>query len=157
LVDDDEPTARRVWEERLRKRLRAASDIIEKHCRVRFEVAAVETWESDNKLTEFKELHEEFERKVKPGPARLAIGFTSQLPHPQGYTDLGTTRCVLHTHILIREWYPRSEPERLEVLVHELGHFLGASHSAEGDSVLRPRLADGKALASSFRIRFDPL
>ena len=157
LVDDDEPTVQRVWEERLRKRLRAASDIIEKHCRTRFEVVAVETWESDNKLTEFKELHEEFERKVKPGPARLAIGFTSQLPHPQGHTDLGTTRCVLHTHILIREWFPRSEPERLEVLVHELGHFLGATHSAEPDSVLRPKLADGKALASSFRIRFDPL
>jgi hypothetical protein len=158
LVDDDEPTARRVWEERVRKRLQAASDLIEKHCRARFEVVAVETWESDNKLTDFKALHEDFERKVKPGPARLAVGFTSQLPHPQGgFNHLGTTRCVLHTHILIREWYPRSEPERLEVLVHELGHFLGASHSGESESVMRPRLADGKALASNFHVRFDPL
>ena len=51
----------------------------------------------------------------------------------------------LHTHILIREWKPRTEPERLEVLVHELGHFLGACHSPENDSVMRPLLGDGRA------------
>jgi hypothetical protein len=157
LVDDDEPAARQVWEARLRKRLEAASDILERHCRVRFEVVAVETWESDNQTTEFLKSLEEFERKVKLDRARLAIGFTSQYHEPQRSTHLGVTRAVLHTHILLREWYPRNEPERLEVLVHELGHFLGASHSPEPISVMRPKLGDGRATVQKFRIGFDPL
>jgi hypothetical protein len=141
----------------LRKRLQAASDVLERHSRVRFEVVAVETWESSNKITEFGGTLGEFERTVKPGPARLAIGFTSQYPYPEGFTHLGSIRTALHTHILIREWYPRSEPERLEVLVHELGHFLGASHSPESTSVMRAKLADGQARATRFRVGFDPL
>src|SRR6185312_15217913 len=70
---------------------------------------------------------------------------------------LGCTPGPLHTHILIRERKPRTEPERLEVLVHELGHFLGACHSPEFDSVMRPKLGDGRAILRSFRIGFDPL
>ena len=69
------------------------------------------------------------------------------------------TRGPLHSHILVREWSPQmSEPERLEFLVHELGHFLGASHSPEPDSVMRPVLGDqpGRS-ARAFRIRFDPV
>ncbi len=48
-----------------------------------------------------------------------------------------------------------SEPERLEVLVHELGHFLGAAHTADQSSVMRPRLGDRRSTAKSFRIGFD--
>src|SRR5262249_52164455 len=50
-----------------------------------------------------------------------------------------------------------TEPERLELLLHELGHHLGAVHSPEGDTVMRPKLVDGKAAARSFRIGFDPM
>ena len=50
-----------------------------------------------------------------------------------------------------------TEPERLEVLLHELGHFFGAAHSPEPDSVMRPALADRKARSAKFRIGFDPL
>lgn len=157
LVDDDEPASRRAWEERLRKRLQTASDIIERHCRVRFEVVAFDTWESDNQITDFHQSAREFEKKTSPDKARLAIGFTSQYQEPRLSTHLGLTRNVLGAHILIREWWPRSEQERLEVLVHELGHFLGSSHSPEPISVMRPRLADGKAIAREFRIGFDPL
>ncbi|HXG10513.1 MAG TPA: hypothetical protein VNK04_12195 [Gemmataceae bacterium] len=157
LVDDDEPTTRRVWEDRLRKRLQAASAILERHCLVRFEVEAVETWKSSNEITEFVQTLEEFERVVQPRPAWLAIGFTSQYPTPQEPSHLGGTRPALHSHILIREWYPRSEPERLEVLVHELGHYLGAAHSPEPGSAMRPKLGDGQAAFKRFRIGFDPL
>jgi hypothetical protein len=157
LVDEDDPRAQRVWEAQLRKRLEAASDIVEKHCRLRFEVVAVGTWESDNAVTDFQESLREFEREVNPHPARLAIGFTSQYRAPIGRTHLGGTRGTLHTHILVREWVPPTESERMEVLLHELGHHLGAAHSPEPISVMRPLLGDGKGMARQFRIGFDPV
>lgn len=74
------------------------------------------------------------------------------------YEHLGGTRGALHTHMLLREWANQnSEPERLEVLVHELGHFLGATHSPESTSVMRPTLGDRQARMAKFRIGFDPL
>ena len=58
----------------------------------------------------------------------------------------------------MREWSQiASEPERLEILLHELGHFLGAVHSPERDSVMRVLLVDKKARARTFQIHFDPL
>ncbi len=158
LVDEEEAARRQVWEKRLRERLAAASDIIECHCRVRLEAVAVGTWESDDEIVDFSESLREFEMKVTPAPARLAIGFTSQYEMPKKRrAHLGGTRAALHSHILIREWSQHiSTTERLEVLLHELGHFLGATHSEEANSVMRPRLGDGLAHARSFRIGFDP-
>jgi hypothetical protein len=34
LVDDNEPAVQRIWEERLRKRIRAASQILDQRCHV---------------------------------------------------------------------------------------------------------------------------
>jgi hypothetical protein len=68
------------------------------------------------------------------------------------------TRGTLHSHILVREWSQHmSEPERLELLVHELGHFLGASHSPERDSAMRPVLGDRQAARKGFQVKFDPV
>jgi hypothetical protein len=103
LTDDDEPTVRRIWEARLRKRLQAASDIFERHCRVRFEVVAVGTWSSDNAIIDFSQSLKEFEREVNPSPALLAIGFTSQYRIPKDRKmHLGGTRGPLHPYVLIR-------------------------------------------------------
>jgi len=158
LTDDDEPRVRRLWEKLLRQRVQKASGVFEHHCRVRFEVVAVGTWQSDDFVVNFKKSLREFELKVTPAPARLAIGFTSQYKIPRGQTHLGGTRGPLHSHILIREWSQHiSKTERLEVLVHELGHFLGASHSPERNSVMRPLLGDRRSRARDFRIRFDPV
>ena len=160
LVDEDEPTVQRIWEARLRKRLDEASDIFEQACRVRFKVVAVGTWESDNAVTDFSESIREFERKVKlEPPARLAIGFTSQYNYrPKGREHLGGTRGPLYPYVLVREWPQHiSESERLEVLVHELGHVFGASHSADPNSVMRPVVGDRRSRAKDFRIGFDPL
>jgi hypothetical protein len=158
LVDEEERATRPRWEERLRKRLQTASDIIRQHCGLTFHLVGVQTWESDNQAGEFEQSLREFEREVAAAPARLAIGFTSQYQLQEGRVHMGGTHGPLGTHILLREWSQHvSEPERLELLLHELGHFLGASHSPEGDSVMRPTLADRKALSRSFRIGFDPV
>ncbi len=156
LADDKEPTVRRVWEKRYRERLAAASAIIQRHCRVRFEVVAVGTWNSEDGARDLRQLMAEFERTVKPAPARLAIGWTGQYQALRGEPHMGGTRGPFHSHILLREWgHQLAEPDRLEMLVHELGHFLGAAHSAESRSVMRPDIGNRPARARSFHIGFD--
>jgi hypothetical protein len=158
LVDEEEPAARPVWEARLRKRVAGASDVLERTCRVRFEVASAGNWESDNKALDLPALLTDFEHKVPRGDTRLSIGFTSQrTPEGAGIVHLGGTRVPLHPYILMREWTPPTEPGRLEVLLHELGHYLGAVHSPETTSVMRPRLGDGRSVSLRFPVGFDPL
>ncbi len=158
LVDDDQPALQKVWEKELRERIEAASEIFERHCGVRFEVKAVDTWVTDNAITDFQKTLLEFENKVNPAPAQLAIGFTSQYTIPHGITHLGGTRGPLRPYILIREWSQHvTKSERLEILIHEMGHYLGASHTADMDSVMRPQLGDRRSHSISFRIGFDPL
>lgn len=99
----------------------------------------VGTWESDNSIHDFPKSLEEFERRVTLQNERLAIGFTSQYTLLRGNTHLGGIRGPLASHLLVREWSQViTEPERLEVLLHEIGHFFGAAHSPEPTSVMRP-------------------
>src|SRR5215469_3881316 len=158
LADEEERATRKYWEARLRNRLKTASSVFEKYCRVRFETVAVETWKSHDGATEFEDALADFRDRVSLGSARVAIGFTSQYEVPERGTHLGGTYGPLATHILLREWSQHlSEAERTELLVHELGHFLGAVHSVEADSVMRPMLGDDQASAKKFRVRFEPL
>jgi hypothetical protein len=158
LVDEEEPARQPIWERRLRARVEAASAILERHCRVGFRVTAVGTWKTNNATTDFFDSLAEFEHAVNPSPARVAIGFTSQFPIARGRMHMAGTRGPLHSHILVREGSPEiNEAERLEFLVHELGHYLGAAHSPEWQSVMRPVLGDNRAGRSDFRIQFDPV
>ena len=50
-----------------------------------------------------------------------------------------------------------TEPERVELLAHELAHLLGAAHSPDPLSLARPTMGDGKARSAKFRIGLDPL
>jgi hypothetical protein len=157
-VDEEEPARRAHWERRLRRRVESASAILEKFCGVRLEVVATDIWNSDNDTNDLHASLAEFEREVSTTPARLALGFTSQYQLTRGRTHMAGTRGPLHSHILAREGSPEiSEPEKLEFLVHELGHFLGAAHSPERTSVMRPVLGDNRAGRSDFRIQFDPV
>jgi hypothetical protein len=158
LVDEEEQSRRPIWERRLTQRVAAASEILERHCGMRLKVIGTDTWQSDNSITDFDKAMAEFIQKVDPGEARIAIGFTSQYQITRGRTHLGGTRGPLSRHILLREWSQFvNEPERLELLVHELGHFLGAVHSPETDSVMRVILGDKQARSKRFLIHFDPL
>ncbi len=158
LVDEEEPGRQVVWEQRLRRRVEAASAVFEKYFQTKFQVVAVGTWNSDNATNDFNAALSEFEREVNPAPARLAIGFTSQWKMERGRMHMAGTRGPLHTHILAREGNPAlSEAERLEYLIHELGHFLGAAHSPERGSVMRPVLGDNQAGRTNYHIQFDPV
>jgi hypothetical protein len=156
LCDDHEPMARPMWEKKIRQRVADASAIFEHACGVRFQVTAVGEWTFDQKVFDLQKTLEDFERKVRPAPARLAIGFTGQIQWLPGERHLGGTHGPLNSHIMIRESLRNvSEPERLEVLVHELGHFLGAVHTLDNASVMRPLLADRQSRLRAFRIGFD--
>ena len=158
LVDDDEPTHRQIWEANLRKRVTAASEILERHSGVKLSIVAVGTWDSDNRQHDFTQSMSEFEREVTPQPARLVIGFSSQYDVRSGRIHMGGTRGALHPYILLKERSPNIlETERIELLVHELGHYLGASHSPEPQSVMRPLLTSSVQRQAGSRIGFDPV
>ena len=132
--------------------------MLEKHAGVGLRVVAVETWDSNDVRHDFGFTMREFESEVRPGPARLAIGFSSQYRIEYGRHHMGGTRGPLHPYILLKERSPNVlEPERLELLVHELGHYLGAAHSPEPWSVMRPVLRAGQQRAAGSQIRFDPV
>jgi hypothetical protein len=158
LVDDDEMRLQRVWEPALRQRLAEASEIMALHGGVRLKVVAVDTWDSDDRELDFSRSLAEFEREVLPAPAQVAIGFSSQYVIAEGRVHMGGTRGALHSHIMIKE-RARSvlDTERLEFLVHELGHFQGATHSPEPDSAMHPVVGSGRQRRRGARIQFDPV
>jgi hypothetical protein len=158
LVDEEEPGRPGVWEQRLKRRVETASAIFEKSFHVGFHVVATGTWKSDNSITDFFDSLAELEKKVDPSPGKIAIGFTSQWSMVRGRIHMAGTRGPLHAHILVREGNPQiNEAERVEFLVHELGHYLGAAHSPEPQSAMRPVLGDKRAGRSDSHINFDPV
>ena len=158
LVDEEEPAVEWLWQKRLKDRVDAASDIINEYCDIRFSVSEFGTWQSDNNVNDLNRSLREFEQEVDPNPAQVAIGFSSQFKFRKGRNGLGGTRGPLHSHVILRESSKQiREPERLEALVHELGHFLGAAHSRVSTSAMRPVIGDGQARARAFRIGYDPI
>lgn len=157
-LDEDEPLRREVWEPRLRQRLATASAVFERHAGIRLKIAGIERWDSDDQTRDFSRTLREFEREVDAGDARVAIGFSSQYRVQTGRFHLGGTRGSLHSHILIKERAPNVlETERRELLVHELGHCLGASHSPEPESVMRPLISGKVQRRAGAVIKFDPV
>ncbi len=155
LVDDKEPRVRGLWEKEYRDRIAAASAIIQRHCRVRFKVEAIGVWTSDDNVHSFPELVADFERKVRPAQGQLAIGFTGQFKTLREDQRMGGSLGPFRSHIMIREWGQQiTEPERLEILVHELGHFSAPSIRPSRNPSCVPISAIGNR-GRSFRIRFD--
>lgn len=156
LVDDDEYRPRPAWEAEIRQRIDRASAILAAHAGVRLKVVDVGTWDSDDLDSDFFRSLTEFEREVRAAPAQLAIGFSSQYEIQQGRVHMGGTRGPLHSHILVKERARNVlESERLALLVHELGHLLGATHSARPTSIMRPVLGPGQQRAADATIGFD--
>lgn len=157
FVDDDERANRSVWERRIRDRLSDCSEILARTCGMKISVISSGTWQLSNSVNDFDTAVNEFCR-IDPGEAQLAIGFTARYQNPSGRMHMGGTHGPLDRHILVREWSRHfSESERLEFLLHELGHYLGAVHSPESDAVMRPQLGDRQSRSKRFQIHFDPL
>jgi hypothetical protein len=157
VVDEEEAMSPTGWQERLGRRVESASDVISRYCGLRFAAASYDTWDSDDSVQDLNKSLRELEQEVSAEPEHIAVAFSSQYHFGRGRNSAGGTRGPLHSHILIREGAQRVyEPERVEVLVHELGHFLGAAHSASPVSAMRPTLGDGLARSQRFQIQFDP-
>jgi hypothetical protein len=156
VVDEDEVRPRPVWEREIRERVAKASAVLEAHCGITLRVVATDTWDSNDLQKDFSQSMAEFEREVPSAPAQVAIGFSSQYAIFKGRYHMGGTRGPLHSHIILKE---RSrnvlETERLELLVHELGHMLGASHSPEPTSVMRPVLSGALQRRAGASVQFD--
>lgn len=158
LVDDEEPAAQQIWEVRLRRRIEMANQILGTFFPVRLEIVAVESWESDDSLPTLEPGYHQFATEVDPKPGALAIGFASQWVNGKSPSPLGTCSGPLSQHILLREHGPGiTETERLEMLLHEVGHVLGAAHVDDPQSVMRPKLEDRRARERQFSLGFDPL
>ena len=68
-------------------------------------------------------------RRVRPEPAQLVIGFTAQFQSLRGDKHIGGARGPFCPYILIREWGAQvTDPERLEILAHELGHYFACRY-----------------------------
>lgn len=151
-------TPSHVWETSLRRRFEAASRVFRRTCFVEFKVVRSDTWQIPASIKDVSEALTHLERAAAPGrESLLVVGFSDRLKTDET-RRAGGTRGPLHSHVLVRERLGRnSEKERLEVLVHELGHFLGAVHSAEVSSVMRPVLGNRRTWVASSGIIFDPL
>ena len=156
LVDDVDPRTDPLWQAEIRKRFDAAAAILEAQTGFRFEFAGFETWKSNSNAKDLGAQLLSLEDAVKVKPGALAIGFTSQ-KLDDAKMEFGLCRGLGSSHLVIREWRPKSEPERLEVLVRFMALTLGAVSSPDPGSVMRPKLGDGRALHTGYVIRLDPL
>jgi hypothetical protein len=156
LVDDVDPRVDKIWQAEVRKRFDSAAAILEKQTGFLFEFAGFDTWISDNKSKDIQAQLNAFETAVKVKPGALAVGFTSQ-KLDDAQPEFGACRGLGAAHIVVREWRPRGDPERVEVLVRYLAISLGAVTSPDPGSAMRPKLGDGQALHSRYVIRLDPL
>ena len=148
LAEEGNRGTRAMWESRLREQLDIASRYLEMYCGVRFRVAAVGTWRAKASKKKFSRLVNDF-AKVDPRPASLAIGLVSGV---EGDLNRGIhdARRPLFTHLLLpdtQKGFTRND--QLEVLVHALGHYLGAVHCTEQGSAMRAGRLRGRTRVGS--------
>jgi hypothetical protein len=155
LVDDADPRAETIWQAETRQRIEAASVILEAQSGFQLKLVGYEIWKSDPNSQNFQEQFDRFEGSVRVKDRAIAIGFTSRKVDVKN--GFGVTRGLGASHVLVREWQPRSEPERVEVLLHYLAMTLGAVPSPDPGSVMRDKLGDGQAVRPGYVIRLDPL
>lgn len=157
LVDDIDPRAEKLWQAELRQRFDRAADAIESASGIKCVFAGFDTWKSDAAAKNTSELLTGLEKAVKAKEGTLVVGYTSRKIDPKADPAFGACRGLPGRHILVREWTPKGESERVEVLVHLLAKALGGVGSPDPGSALRPQLGDGYALRQGAVIRLDPL
>lgn len=155
-ADEEQRLVEAVWRKEFTARVDAAAAFLEPFSGVRYRVRGTGRWTSDDELTELPAALKEFERLAEPPVGALALGFTSQFQQTVGRTNVGGSFGPFRSHVLMREWTAKiDEGERTELMIHELAHLLGASHSPEDASVMRPVV--GRRFPNDpLPLRFDP-
>lgn len=157
LVDDADPRTTARWQADVRKRFEAAAEILEAQSGFHLDVAGFDTWKSDLKAKTTKDQLAAFEAAVRVKSGGLAVGFISRRLDQGKDAPFGACRGLRATHVLVREWAPNYEGERVEILVRYLAEAFGAVGSSDTGSVMRPQLGDGQVLHTGFVVRLDPL
>ncbi|GAB6164460.1 hypothetical protein JCM19992_04600 [Thermostilla marina] len=139
LVDDEQPAVRNAWEARLKAQFAGASRFLEWYTGTRFEVVAVDTWESNDAIADPEELERDFRDHTAHDDARLVVGVSSQWKL-SGPADLAhPVSNPLNTHILIPDTQPGFDGQmQLRYLVHRLAHFLGAVDVDDPNTIMFP-------------------
>jgi hypothetical protein len=153
-ADDANRRTREAWEKLLRSRFAAAAEVFAKQAGITFEVAEVGVWASEAKAADLTTARGEFELQTPAKANTRAVGFRTRPVPGEEFASSGEPGS---SHILIREGKPKTEDERVEVLVQHLGRSFGAVSSPDRGSVMRAKLGDGQANRSTFRVQFDPI
>ncbi|MDO4569651.1 MAG: hypothetical protein Q4D38_04640 [Planctomycetia bacterium] len=155
-ADENIPLARDLWEKRVEERIAHVSSILEKTCFVRLEVEEFRSWRPTPSAT-LREAMKDFEKNAPLERSRLIIGFISTKNFSKEMSELGVARAPFYPRILLREEAPQiTEVERVETMLHELGHFFGAVHTSDDNSVMRTVLKDRRGRIAGSAISFDP-
>ncbi|MEO2089338.1 MAG: hypothetical protein ABGY75_07560 [Gemmataceae bacterium] len=154
FADDANRRTKEAWEKQLRARMAAAADVFAGQAGITFEVAEVGEWASEAKSADLTIARGEFELQAPAKANTRAVGFRTRAVPGEEFASSGEPGS---SHVLIREGKPRTEGERVEVLVQHLGRTFGAVPSPDRGSVMRPKLGDGQATRSDFRVQFDPI
>jgi hypothetical protein len=163
---DGDVRSNELWEKLFRERFASVTETFEKQCRVKFEVVGSAEWTSDPAAKLPAELLKDFASKVPASADYLSVGFTSRTllnkgqelaKTPEQLIQAGCLRGPLGRHLLLREYITRSESARLEMLIHELAHHLGAVHSQDLNTSMRVNVLDGRSDRKEVRAGLDPL
>ncbi|MBY0461422.1 MAG: hypothetical protein K2V38_29245, partial [Gemmataceae bacterium] len=157
LTDDADPRAEKGWQEQLGKRFAQAAEVLEKSTGIRVEVAGFDNWKSAADAKTTADLLAGLEGAVKAKEGTLVVGYSSRRIDEKVDPAFGACRGLGGRHILIREWTPKNESERVEVLVGYLARALGGVTSPDPGSALRAKLGDGYTLHPGAVVRLDPL
>jgi hypothetical protein len=136
---DEEFRAMPDWEAVARRRIAAASRAFEEQLQIRWSVADVVEWKSDDAAQYMIALTKSLARDVSGGSCEIVVGFSGQLRATGMDHDYVENGCGLFygpaaTVRQMRDAY--EERWYVACLVHELGHVLGAWHSSDASSVM---------------------
>jgi len=136
---DEEFRAQDEWEARMRRRIETASEEFDQRFGIRWTLKDVVEWKSDDSAPTLEALLTQLSQDVSRRGIDVVIGFSGQVGASgaaKGYAHVGIAK-QLGTVALVRSPEGVGWDWNRGVLVHELGHVLGAWHSDVPSSIMR--------------------
>ena len=154
LACDDEFCRRPAWREEAVARLARASRRYEREFRIRFVPRETVDWVSDDTAADLSTVAQGLDRSVQADECDVVVALTGQLKahgskdtyHVHGLGTESGRRALATTR-------PLGESDAWDdsVLVHELGHVLGAWHCADERSVMHDPAGDADVFDEATR------